>query len=295
MEAQLDRDREKLAAAQAEPELEFTQTAELDNARLEADELRLEVNARENSPEALRRAETERERRAADGQYERWTLDLNPTEAWAEQNGMSREELIASVPAKMAAARQAWADQAEAREANRKSQPWVATDATEAVWQYGFDAESKMPGARISWNDRQWNWEAWDGQGSVDTDTANTRGEAFGRAARAPASSHRRTTSRNRHCAKQASNGASASRARTPSWNRPSRGSGGQCRSRTDRADHRDVDRRQHRPRTRRRHEPAAAARPECRRAADDVGAAAEESRPTERELDLGEDDGRAV
>ncbi|MBM4487653.1 hypothetical protein GS471_06210 [Rhodococcus hoagii] len=56
-------------------ELEFTQTAELDNARLEADELRLEVNARENSPEALRRAETERERRAADGQYERWTLD----------------------------------------------------------------------------------------------------------------------------------------------------------------------------------------------------------------------------
>lgn len=296
MEAQLERDREKLAAAQAEPELEFTQTAELDNARLEADELRLEVNARENSPEALRRAETERERRAADGQYERWTLDLNPTEAWAEQNGMSREDLIASVPAKMAAARQAWADQAEAREANRKSQPWVATDATEAVWQYGFDAESKMPGARISWNDRQWNWEAWDGQGSVDTDTANTRGEAFGRAARAAgefaqandipesalreASIERRQRLEGENAVVEPTEPVAAADSAVVEPTEPiaetsiddsiARGLG----AGTNLRPLRDLS----------------AAEPPS-----DIRSAAEENRPTERELDLGEDDGRAV
>ncbi|AXY49369.1 helicase-related protein [Rhodococcus ruber] len=185
IEARIEHNRGRLAEAQAEPELEFTAAAALDAAKLRAEELRLEVNARENSPDALRRARQERERRAADGQYPQWTLDLNPTEAWAAERGMSKQDLIASVPARMAAARQEWLDGAEQREATRKAQPWVALDEREAIWQYGFDTDSGRPGARVYWDDRQWHWEAWDGDGSLDRDAVNTRGEAFSSAAHA--------------------------------------------------------------------------------------------------------------
>ena len=185
IEARIEHNRGRLAEAQVEPELEFTESAELEAAKIQAEELRLEVNSRENSPEALRRGREEQERRAADGQYPKWTLDLNPTEAWAEKRGMSKETLIDSVPALMAAAKQEWLDGAEQREAGRKGQPWVALDDSEAIWQYGFDTGTDQPGARVRWHDRQWHWEAWDGDGSVDTDAVNTRGEAFSTAARA--------------------------------------------------------------------------------------------------------------
>ncbi|MCK8671612.1 DEAD/DEAH box helicase family protein [Rhodococcus sp. HM1] len=179
IEARIEHNRGRLADAEAEPELEFTETDELDAAKLRAEELRLEVNARENSPDALRRSRDERERRAADGQYPQWTLDLNPTDAWAEHRGMSKSDLIASVPARMAAARQEWLDGAEQRDANRKADPWVALDETEASWQYGFDAGTGRPGARVYWDDRQWHLEAWDGDGAIDREAVNTRGEAF--------------------------------------------------------------------------------------------------------------------
>ncbi|QRI79237.1 MULTISPECIES: helicase-related protein [Rhodococcus] len=179
IEARIEHNRGRLADAEAEPELDFTDTAELEAAKLRAEELRLEVNARENSPEALRRAREDQQRRAADGQYPQWTLDLNPTDAWAEHRNMSKADLIASVPARMAAARQEWLDGAEIREANRKAQPWVALDDTEAIWQYGFDPGSGRPGARVYWDDRQWHLEAWDGDGALDRHAVNTRGEAF--------------------------------------------------------------------------------------------------------------------
>ncbi|WP_302071577.1 helicase-related protein [Rhodococcus ruber] len=179
IEARIEHNRGRLADAEAEPELAFTETDELDAAKLRAEELRLEVNARENSPDALRRARDDRERRAADGQYPQWTLDLNPTDAWAAERGMSKEDLIASVPARMAAARQEWLDGAEQREASRKADPWVALDETEALWQYGFDSDSGQPGARALWDERQWHLEAWDGNGRVERDAVNTRGDAF--------------------------------------------------------------------------------------------------------------------
>ena len=185
IESRIEHNRRRLAEAEAEPELDFTDTGELEAAKLRAEELRLEVNARENSPEALRRVREDQQRRAADGQYPQWTLDLNPTDAWAEHRGMSKAELIASVPERMAAARQAWLDGAEIREQNRKADPWVALDDTEAVWQYGFDAGSGQPGARVRWNERQWHLEAWDGNGRVERDAVNTRGEAFSIATRA--------------------------------------------------------------------------------------------------------------
>ncbi len=184
IESRIEHNRRRLAEAEAEPELDFTHTAELETAKLRAEELRLEVNARENSPEALRRAREDQQRRAADGQYPQWTLDLNPTDAWAEHRNMSKAELIVSVPERMAAARQAWLDGAEQREESRRSDPWVALDDTEAIWQYGFDSGSGRPGARVSWDERQWHLEAWDGGGAIERDAVNTRSEAFGIAAR---------------------------------------------------------------------------------------------------------------
>nr|WP_229580969.1 helicase-related protein [Rhodococcus rhodochrous] len=185
IESRIEHNRRRLAEAEAEPELDFTHTAELETAKLRAEELRLEVNARENSPEALRRAREDQQRRAADGQYPQWTLDLNPTDAWAEHRNMSKAELIVSVPERMAAARQAWRGGAEMREQNRKADPWVALDDTEAIWEYGFDSGSGRPGARVRWDDRQWHLEAWDGGGNVERDAVNTRGEAFSIATRA--------------------------------------------------------------------------------------------------------------
>nr|WP_259444381.1 helicase-related protein [Rhodococcus sp. DMU2021] len=185
IEARIEHNRGRLAQAEAEPELDFTGTAELEAAKLRAEELRLEVNARENSPEALRRVREDQQRRAADGQYPQWTLDLNPTDAWAEHRNMNKADLIASVPERMAAARQAWLDGAEQREESRRSDPWVALDDTEAIWQYGFDADTGKPGARVSWDERQWHLHAWDGNGSVDREAVNTRGEAFSIATRA--------------------------------------------------------------------------------------------------------------
>ncbi len=133
----------------------------------------------------MRRVREDQQRRAADGQYPQWTLDLNPTDAWAEHRNMSKAELIASVPERMAAARQEWLDGAEMREANRTADPWVALDDTEAIWEYGFESGSGRPGARVSWDERQWHLEAWDGGGAIERDAVNTRSEAFGIAARA--------------------------------------------------------------------------------------------------------------
>lgn len=180
IEAKIETSRGRLAEAQAEPELVFSEdeAKELAAAQAVAEELRLEVNSRENSPTALRKDRLERERRAADGQYPGWTLDLNPTKAWAVEQGMSVADLKLTVPQKMAAARQQWIDEAPEREERRRARPWVAIDDTEAKWSYGFDADRSMPGGSVQWHDRQWQWEAWDGTGAVETGAADKRSEA---------------------------------------------------------------------------------------------------------------------
>ncbi len=182
LEHQLGSDKAKLEVAISEPELVFTHGAELEAAKLEAHELGLEVNSRENSPEALRQARLDTERRRADGQYPGWSLDLNPTEGWATEQGMTREAVIATVPAKMAEARKEWAENAKAREDNERHQPWQSIDASEVEWRYGFDPNSGMPGARTHRHGRQWHWESWDGTGQHDRGTANKRIDAFARA-----------------------------------------------------------------------------------------------------------------
>uniref|UniRef100_UPI0009349401 helicase-related protein n=1 Tax=Rhodococcus marinonascens TaxID=38311 RepID=UPI0009349401 len=180
LEVQLERDKAKLDIARAEPELVFAHEDELEQAKLTAHELRLEVNSRENSPEALRKNRLDTERRRADGQYQGWSLDLNPTEGWASEQAMNREEVIASVPGRMAEARKNWAADAPARAEAREREPWQTLDDTEAEWRYGYDPNTGMPGARTSWQARQWNWEAWDGNGLSDRGTANRRADAFG-------------------------------------------------------------------------------------------------------------------
>ncbi|MGV9868699.1 hypothetical protein [Rhodococcus koreensis] len=97
----LERDKAKLEEATAEPELvstclvgsaacsvsrrtvTFAHEDEIEQANLEADEPRLEVNSRENSPEALIKERLDTKRRRAEGQYRGWSLDLNTTERWA--------------------------------------------------------------------------------------------------------------------------------------------------------------------------------------------------------------------
>ena len=179
LEAQIDRDTIALDAAQAEPEMVFDREEELAQAQLDADELRLEVNARENSPDALKRHRLDTDRRRAEGQYPGWSLDLNPTHGWAEEQDMTREAVIAAVPVRMAEARQEWEDNAHIRAEHREKQPWTALDDTEAEWRYGFDPNSGMPGARTYWHGRQWNWEAWNGTGEHETGTSHRRGDAF--------------------------------------------------------------------------------------------------------------------
>lgn len=124
LEHQLGSDKAKLEVAISEPELVFNHDAELEAAKLETHEFGLEVNSRENSPEALRQARLDTERRRADGQYLGWSLDLNPTEGWATEQRMTREAVIATVPAKMAEARKEWEENALAHEDNERHQPW---------------------------------------------------------------------------------------------------------------------------------------------------------------------------
>lgn len=179
LETQLERDTINLETAKAEPEMVFEHEEELEHARLESGELRLEVNSRENSPDALRQGRLDTERRRADGQYRGWTLDLNPTPGHAEAQDLSREALIASVPGRMAQARKEWEKNADARAEALDKQSWKSLDSTEVEWRFGFDPNSGMPGARTYWQGRQWNWEAWDGAGSKDRGTSNRRGEAL--------------------------------------------------------------------------------------------------------------------
>lgn len=183
LESQLGRDRDKLEVALSEPVTEFTHSDELEQAKIDAEELSLEVNARENSPDALRQARLDVERRRAAGQYTGWTLDLNPTEGWAEECGTDREALIASVPARMAVARKDWAANTEARAEARANEPWQPLDPTETEWRYGYDPNSGMPGGRTYWQGRQWSWESWDGQGEADRGSCRQRREAFSYAA----------------------------------------------------------------------------------------------------------------
>ena len=135
-------------------------------AKLRAAELRLEVNSRENSPQALAQQARDIERRRAAGQYPNWSLDLNPTPAWADRHhGTHPAAVVATVPQRMQHAADTWAAGEQDRATAKQNQLWKPLDATEHEWRYGHDPNTGLPGARTWWADRQWRWEAYDGNG----------------------------------------------------------------------------------------------------------------------------------
>ncbi|MBM9839665.1 DEAD/DEAH box helicase family protein [Rhodococcus hoagii] len=178
----LDETTSRLDAVRAEPVLEFTKGDELRRVRTELTEMNADINARENSPEALRRFAVESERRSRDGQYEQWTLDLNPTQGHAEAKGMTREDLSEAVPTLMQSHAADWTEQEAQRKEHREKDPWLPRSADGSVFALGGDRDSAMPGARVEWTDRMWHWAAWDGLGAVESGLTEQRISARGSA-----------------------------------------------------------------------------------------------------------------
>lgn len=114
----------RLDALRAEPPLEFTKGAELRRLEYDLVEMKADINARENSPEAIRRFAEESDRRGRMGLYPGWSLDLNPTVGHADDRGLTRNGLIESVPMRMQSHADRWIENEAARAESRKSDPW---------------------------------------------------------------------------------------------------------------------------------------------------------------------------
>ena len=170
----------RLTALRGEPPQTFGREAELRQLEDELAEMRTDVNARENSPDALRHFAEAADRRASMGQYPGWTLDLNPTVGHADDQGMTRQELIDSVPGRMQEFAENWRA-GEAERAKQKAEnPWVPRASDGSAYLLGGDRQSGLPGASVLWTDRQWHWSAWDGLGGTETGFTDKRGAAQG-------------------------------------------------------------------------------------------------------------------
>lgn len=156
--------RDELSAV---PDSEFTRTEELARARYELAEFKAEVNARENSPQALAARGQELDRRRSEGLYPKWTLDLNATPGHAADQGMTVAALRDAVPERKAAAAEDWAAGAEEREERRANDPWKPQSADGSRFQYGGDRDSGTEGASVEWTDRAWHWSAWSDDGRI--------------------------------------------------------------------------------------------------------------------------------
>lgn len=141
----------------------FTRTDELAQARYVLAELKADVNARENSPEALTERGRDLDRRRSHGLYPKWSLDLNPTPAHADAQHSSRAALVESVPERMQAFAEKWAASQAERDARRADDPWKPKSPDGSRFQRGADRDSGAPGAAIQWTDRTWHWTAWTG------------------------------------------------------------------------------------------------------------------------------------
>ncbi|AHK35497.1 hypothetical protein Pd630_LPD10047 (plasmid) [Rhodococcus opacus PD630] len=168
----------RLAAVQAEPVREFSKADELRRARAELAEMNADINARENSPVALKQYAEETDRRRRAGQYPGWTLDLNPTRGHAEEYGITRQELSAEVPARMQVFAADWIAGEADREEARRRDPWLPRSADGSVFHLGGERESGLPGGRVEWTDRMWHWMAWDGHGRTESGLVEQRNTA---------------------------------------------------------------------------------------------------------------------
>ncbi|NKZ71782.1 hypothetical protein GTA09_19885 [Rhodococcus hoagii] len=154
----------RLAALREEPTLEFTKGPELRQLEHDLGEMKADINAARNSPEALRRFAEESDRRGRMGQYGGWTLDLNPTVGHADDRGMTRDDLKDSVPERMQAHAERWTEEQAARAEARQADPWLprSSDGSVTTWRRSGERPTRCP---RSVDGPKWHWTAWDGQG----------------------------------------------------------------------------------------------------------------------------------
>ncbi|MDT2009476.1 hypothetical protein FXW78_46835 [Rhodococcus opacus] len=127
----------------------FAKTDEITRLTHTYNEMRADLAARENSPEALAEKAATKERLAAAGMYRGWTRDLNPTPGHAEDQGMTEDELRDATPARMVAAAREHADRKAELAANPRPPRWQRADEIGSELTAGFDRGTGDPGAVV--------------------------------------------------------------------------------------------------------------------------------------------------
>ncbi|WLF51562.1 helicase-related protein [Rhodococcus opacus] len=163
----------------------FAKTDEITRLTHTYNEMRADLAARENSPEALAEKEATKERLAAAGMYRGWTRDLNPTRGHAEDQGMTEDELREATPARMVAAAKEHAERNAERAANPQPPRWQRTDEIGSELTAGFDRDTGAPGAVVKWTGRDWYWSAHNDRDTLDSGTFPNRDAAIAAAEKA--------------------------------------------------------------------------------------------------------------
>ncbi|WP_280216934.1 helicase [Nocardia neocaledoniensis] len=170
--------RRRIETLSNEADREFTRGDELVQAEHDLAAMKARISAQENSPAALHKRAADFDRRQSMGQYQGWTLDLNPTEGRADDLGIPRDSLKELVPVWMNDHASAWKARAGEREAARRADPWQPASSDGSRYQYGGLREDGEPGASVEWTGEDWHWIAWDGQGNTDNSVMARRDAA---------------------------------------------------------------------------------------------------------------------
>ncbi|MFC9556009.1 helicase-related protein [Rhodococcus sp. NPDC056960] len=157
----------------------FTKDDEITRLTHTYNEMRADLAARENSPEALAEKEATRGRLAAAGMYRGWTRDLNATRGHAEAEGMTREKLREITPLRMLEAAKKYAEEQAERAANPQPPRWQRTDDIGSELTAGFDRDTGDPGAVVKWTGRDWYWSTHNDRETLDSGTFPTRDAAI--------------------------------------------------------------------------------------------------------------------
>ncbi|MFD7008089.1 helicase-related protein [Rhodococcus jostii] len=157
----------------------FTKDDEISRLTHTYNEMRADLAARENSPEALAEKEATRARLAAAGMYPGWTRDLNPTRGHAEKERMTQEKLREITPLRMMEAARKHAEEQAERAANPRQPRWQRTDDIGSELTAGFGRDTGDPGAVVTWTGRDWYWSAHNERETLDSGTVPTRDAAI--------------------------------------------------------------------------------------------------------------------
>lgn len=157
----------------------FDKTDEITRLTHTYNEMRADLAARENSPEALAEKEATQERLAAAGMYRGWTRDLNPTRGHAEKERMTQEQLREITPLRMMEAAKEHAERKAVLAANPQPPRWKRTDDIGSELTAGFDRDTGDPGAVVKWTGRDWYWSAHHDRETLDSGTFPNRDVAI--------------------------------------------------------------------------------------------------------------------